>query len=82
MSSSGWQDRIVCSPGTCHGQARVRGTRVIVSTVLDNLAAGLSPDEIVASYPPLTPGDVTACIGYAAELARGLPVPLRIDGAA
>jgi uncharacterized protein (DUF433 family) len=71
-----WQDRISVDPQVCHGKACIRGTRVMVSVVLDNLAAGLSRDEIVASYPPVTRDDVDASIAYAAELARERVVPL------
>jgi uncharacterized protein (DUF433 family) len=42
----------------------------MVSVVLDNLAAGQSPDEIVRLYPALRRSDVTAVMAYAAELAR------------
>lgn len=42
----------------------------MVSVVLDNLAAGLSPTDIVQSYPSLQADDVTAAMSYAAELAR------------
>jgi uncharacterized protein (DUF433 family) len=42
----------------------------MVSVVLDNLAAGLTPDEIVRSYPPLSREAVQAAIAYAAELGR------------
>jgi uncharacterized protein (DUF433 family) len=71
-----WQDHISVDPQVCHGKACVRGTRVMVSVVLDNLAAGLSRDEILASYPSLTSEDVDASIAYAAELARERVVPL------
>jgi uncharacterized protein (DUF433 family) len=43
----------------------------MVSVVLDNLAAGLTPDEIIQSYPSLTLEAVRAAIAYAAELGRG-----------
>jgi uncharacterized protein (DUF433 family) len=42
----------------------------MVSVVLDNLAAGLAPDEIVRSYPSLNRETVQAAIAYAAELGR------------
>ena len=42
----------------------------IAQFVLDNLAAGLTTDEIVNSYPPLSPEAVRAAIAYAAELGR------------
>ena len=65
-----WQDYVVVDPKVCHGRACIKGTRIMVSVVLDNLAAGLTPDEIVQSYPPLTREAVQAAMAYAAELAR------------
>ena len=65
-----WQDYITADPTVCHGRACMRGTRIMVSVVLDNLAAGLTPDEIVRSYPPLSREAVQAAIAYAAELGR------------
>ena len=65
-----WREHIAVDPLVCHGQACVRGTRIPVSVVLDNLAAGLSATEIVKSYPSLTPGAIQASVAYAAELAR------------
>jgi len=54
----------------------------MVSVVLDNLAAGVSPADIVRSYPSLQPEDVGAAIAYAAELARERVVPTPLAGAA
>lgn len=68
--------RISVDPSVCHGQACVAGTRVLVTVVLDNLAAGRTTDEIVADYPSLRPDDVRACIVYAAELAHERTIPL------
>ncbi|NUM54198.1 MAG: DUF433 domain-containing protein [Candidatus Hydrogenedentes bacterium] len=65
-----WQERISVNPAVCHGKPCIKGTRIMVTVVLDNLADGESPEEIVKSYPPLTLEDVRAAIGYAAELAR------------
>jgi uncharacterized protein (DUF433 family) len=65
-----WQDYIVVDPNVCHGKACIKGTRIMVSVILDNLAAGLSPDEILRSYPPLSHEAIQATITYAAELAR------------
>jgi uncharacterized protein (DUF433 family) len=42
----------------------------MVAVVLDNLAEGMTPEEIMAQYPPLTPDDIRAAMGYAAALAR------------
>jgi uncharacterized protein (DUF433 family) len=65
-----WRDYITVDPNVCHGKACIRNTRVMVSVVLDNLAAGLTPDEIVRSYPSLSHEAVQAAVTYAAELAR------------
>ena len=65
-----WQDYITVDPAVCHDRACIRGTRIMVSVVLDNLAAGLTTDEIVRSYPSLSREAVQAAIAYAAELGR------------
>ena len=65
-----WQEYIIVDPAICHGRACIKDTRVMVSVVLDNLAVGLSVNEIVKSYPSLTPEAVQATMAYAAELAR------------
>lgn len=65
-----WQNYITVDPDVCHGQACVKGTRIMASVVLDNLAAGLTPDEILKSYPSLTREAIRATMIYAAELAR------------
>ena len=64
-----WRARISIDPAVCHGKACFKGTRVMVSVVLDNLAAGQTCDEIVQLYPSLTSEDVAAAVAYAAELA-------------
>jgi uncharacterized protein (DUF433 family) len=71
-----WRTRITADPNVCHGKPCVKGTRVMVSVLLDSLAAGHSVAEIVASYPSVTPADVQAAISFAAELARDRFVPL------
>ena len=73
-----WRNYITVDPAICHGQACISGTRVMVSVVLDNLAAGLTPDEILQSYPSLTREAVQAAIAYAAELARERVVVLPV----
>ena len=65
-----WQDYIIVDPAVCHGKACIRGTRIMVSVVLDNLAAGLSREEIMESYPSLSREALRASIAYAAELAK------------
>jgi uncharacterized protein (DUF433 family) len=71
-----WRERITVDPTICHGQACIKGTRVMVAVVLDNLAAGLGADEILHSYPSLKAEDVQAAMAYAADLARERMVSL------
>jgi len=65
-----WRERVRIDPSICHGKACIKGTRIPVSVILDNLAAGVEQEEILKSYPSLTSEDVRAAIAYAAELAR------------
>jgi len=65
-----WQDYVTVDPEICHGKACIKGTRIPVSVILDNLAEGLSFEEILASYPSLTKEAIRAAIAYAAELTR------------
>ena len=65
-----WRERISVDPLVCHGKACIQGTRIMVSVILDNLAAGNSQEEILKSYPSLNPRDLQAAMAYAAELAR------------
>jgi uncharacterized protein (DUF433 family) len=62
-----WRERISCDPEVCHGQACIKGTRVMVSVILDNLAANRTVEQVVASYPTIAPDDVSAAIAYAAR---------------
>ena len=70
-----WTDRIVADPAICHGQAVIRGTRIPVSVILDNLAEDLPIEELLGSYPSLTRADIRAAIAYAADLAAERIVP-------
>jgi uncharacterized protein (DUF433 family) len=71
-----WRERITVDPAVCHGQSCIKGTRVMVAVVLDNLAAGVQTDEILRSYPSLKAEDVQAALAYAADLARERMVSL------
>jgi uncharacterized protein (DUF433 family) len=65
-----WRDHIQTDPAVCHGKACIKGTRVMVSVILDNLAAGLSKAELLQLYPGLRDEHVGAAVAYAADLAR------------
>ena len=62
-----WRERITVDPGVCHGKACIKGTRIMVSVILDNLAAGLKPEGVLASYPTLSPEDIRAALAYQKE---------------
>jgi uncharacterized protein (DUF433 family) len=63
-------ERVVVDQDICFGKPCIRGTRIWISLIMDNLAAGVSEDEILAAYPTLEKNDIRAAIAYAAELSR------------
>ena len=75
-----WRERIVVDPLICHGKACVKGTRVMASVLLDNLAAGEIPKAIAAAYR-VAVDDVQAALLYASELAAERFVPLAVGAA-
>jgi uncharacterized protein (DUF433 family) len=72
-----WKKRISIDPMVCHGKDCISGTRVMVSAILDNISDGVNQDEILRSYPSLSPEDIKAAIAYAADLARERPTGFR-----
>jgi len=71
-----WQDRISVDPNICHGKVCIKGRRIMVTVILDNLAEGLTESAILNSYPTLKSEDVRAAIHYASDLASGRVVTL------
>ena len=65
-----WRAYLVSDPKVCQGQLCAKGTRVLVTNILDSLAEGASREEILRSYPALQPAHIDAALAYAAELAR------------
>ena len=65
-----WRQYLTSDPQVCHGQLCAKGTRVLVTNILDSLAEGAGREEIVKSYPSLRYEHIDAAIAYAAELAR------------
>lgn len=74
-------DRIAIHPHICHGKPRVRGTRIMVSQVLDLLASGVSPKDIVSEdyFPDLTLEDVQACVAFANCLVKNEDIHLYVS---
>ncbi|MFZ4508172.1 MAG: DUF433 domain-containing protein [Fimbriimonas sp.] len=72
-----WRDVITLEPDRRNGKPCIRGMRVTVSDVLEHLASGLTPEEIVKDFPYLTLVDIRACLAFAAERDRRLSAPLQ-----
>jgi uncharacterized protein (DUF433 family) len=71
-----YQSRIVRDPSVCGGQPVIKGTRVLVRTILASLAEGAGMAEIIEDFPTLKEEDVRAVIAFAAASAEeDLPVP-------
>jgi uncharacterized protein (DUF433 family) len=60
-------NRITINPHKCGGRPCVRGMRIRVKDVLDLLAGGATPAQILADYPDLEAADIQACIAYASR---------------
>lgn len=65
-----WKRHLTADPHILHGAICFVGTRIPVTVVLDNLAEGATPAEILHQYPGLRAEHIPAALGYAAELAR------------
>jgi uncharacterized protein (DUF433 family) len=67
-----YSEHITISPDKRSGKPCIRGTRMTVTDVLEYLAGGMSPDDIVGEFPDLTVEDVRACLAFAADRERKL----------
>jgi uncharacterized protein (DUF433 family) len=74
-------ERISIDPNICFGKPCIRGTRIWVSLILDFLASGMTPNELLEEYPQLETEDILAAIAYGAEMARERYVELPIEAA-
>ena len=71
--------RIRIDPNICFGKPCIRGTRIWVSLILDQLAAGTTSGNVLSNYPQLTHEDILAAIAYGAEAARERVIPVPIE---
>jgi len=71
-----WREHVWIDAGRMHGTPCMRGTRVPVHVILDNLAAGETAETILDQYRSLRPEHIPAAIAYAAELAHERVVPI------
>jgi uncharacterized protein (DUF433 family) len=63
-------ERITIDPAVCHGKPCIRGLRYPVATVLEWLASGMTPEDILTDYEDLQQGDIQAVLAYAARLSH------------
>jgi uncharacterized protein (DUF433 family) len=62
--------RISVNPNVCFGKPCIRGHRIWVSLILDQLASGMTVEQVLEQYPQLSRDDVLACVAYGAEMSR------------
>jgi len=70
MASVELLQRIGVDPNVCGGKPCVKGTRIHIAILLDALAEGLTPEQVLDHYPQLTLEDIRAVLAYAAALAQ------------
>jgi len=70
---------ISVDPNVCFGKPVIRGTRIWVALILDNLAEGVSEEELLRAYPQLTRDDIRAALAFAAEMTRERVLPVGIE---
>jgi uncharacterized protein (DUF433 family) len=68
-------DRITFDPEVMGGRACIRGIRVTVATIIDQIAEGASIDDVLAEYPYLEQEDVQQALSYVSWLARDEVIP-------
>ena len=68
--------RITVNPARCGGRPCIRGMRIRMGDVLDLLATGHTPEQVVAELPDLEPADIPACLRHA---SRRLAHPALVD---
>lgn len=70
--------RISIDPNICFGKPCIRGTRIWVALIIENLAGGVPETEILDAYPSLTAHDIKAALAYAAEVTRERVIPTAV----
>jgi uncharacterized protein (DUF433 family) len=83
MNSTALLKHIWIDPARCGGQPCIRGHRIWVSMVLDLLAEGLTPQQIIAEhYPQITVEDIHACIAYGSAMSHERYVAVALEAVA
>ena len=73
--------RISIDPNVCFGRPCIRGTRIWVSLIVENLAEGIPDGELLEAYPQLEADDIRAALAYAAEMTRERIIPIPLEPA-
>lgn len=71
-----WKSRISVDPRVCHGQACIRGTRIMVWLIVQRLANGDTEEALLRAYPSLHREDIRAGLHYASALTRQWMLPV------
>ena len=79
MTNEELLERISIDPKVCFGKPCIRGTRIWVSLIVENLAAGIPEEEILTAYPSLSKEDIRAALAYAAKLSNTRYVPITFE---
>ena len=75
-----YKKRIVRDPNICGGQPVIKGTRILLRTILASLAEGDTIEQILKDFPTLTEEDIRAVIAFAAASSEeDLPIPELTD---
>lgn len=72
--------RITVDPKVMGGVPCLRGLRIPVATVVNMIAGGMTPAEVVEELPPLELADVTAALRFAADAVADREIPLQPAG--
>ena len=67
-----YHHHIVLDPAIRSGKPIIRGTRIAVTDILDYLAGGMSPSDILTDFPDLQEDDIRATLAFAADRERHL----------
>jgi len=68
-------DRITIKPDVCGGEPTIRGMRITVGHVLEMLAGGMTPEQVLLDFPYLEKADIDACLEYAARRVAHREIP-------
>ncbi len=70
-------DRITQNPDVLAGRAAIRGLRISVAHIVNLIANGMTPAQVIAELPDLEEEDIRQALGYAAALAKDEVHPIR-----